>query len=333
MNTMKVISYETKEFERSAFRRAEELGLEIRHVTETLTAENVGLAAGCKGVTTLGFSDLRAAMLEQLAEQGIRYLATRTVGYNHIDLEAAVRLGIRVSNASYDPYNVADFTVMIILMLLRKAKVSVCRALVNDFSLDGMLGREMRNLTIGVIGAGKIGRAVIRNLSGFGCRILAYDPYVKPEQVPQAEFTELDRLYRESDVITLHMPLTGENRHMINREAISRMKDGVLLVNTARGGLINTDDLIRALEEEKLGGAGIDTVEGEEGICHIDLRTRIVDRRNLFYLKQFPNVIFTQHYAFFTEEATAAMVSSALNSLALFRDGKPNPYEVPTSGK
>ncbi len=325
---MKVISFETKEFEKTAFQAAQALGLDIRHTPDTLTADNIGLAAGCQGVTTLGFSDLGPVSLKRLAELGVRYLATRTIGYNHIDLDTARNLGIRVSNARYDPYNVADFTVMIILMLLRKAKVSVCRALVNDFSLDGMLGREMHNLTVGVVGTGKIGRAVIQNLSGFGCRILAYDPYVRPDQVPLARFTDLDTLYRESDVITLHMPLTDENRHIIDKNAISRMKDGVLLVNTARGGLINTDDLIRALEEEKLGGAGIDTIEGEEGICHIDLRTRIVDRRNLFYLKQFPNVIFTQHYAFFTEEATAAMVRSALESLTLFRDGKPNPYEV-----
>lgn len=325
---MKIAAFETKDYELGDFKRANEYGLETVLFPQTLTEENVSLAQGCAGVTTLGFSDLRAPVLKRLSLCGVKYLATRTVGFNHIDLAAAKECGIRVSNARYDPYNVADFTVMLMLMLLRKAKISVCRALVNDFSLDGMCGREMRNLTVGIVGAGKIGGAVIENLSGFGCRILAYDPYAKPENTPRALFTDLDTLYRESDIVSLHMPLTADNAHFIDRTAFAKMKRGALLVNTARGGLINTQDLIEALESGMLGGAGLDTLESEEGIAHIDLRTRVVNRRDLFYLKQFPNVIFTSHYAFFTEEATSAMVQCALKSFAAFRDGTENPYEI-----
>ena len=324
---MKIAAFEVKDYELGDFERAKGYGLQADLHPENLTADNVRLAEGCEGVTTLGFSDLTAPVLEELKKMGVKYLATRTVGFKHIDLEAAKKLGIRVSNAYYEPYNVADFTVMLMLMLLRKAKISVCRALVNDFSLDGMCGREMRNLTVGIIGAGKIGRAVISNLSGFGCKVLAYDPYAK-ERPDGAIFTDLDSLLKESDIISLHVPLTAANRHLIDGEAIAKMKRGVLIINTARGGLIDTDALIDGLESEQIGGAGLDTIESEEGVAHIDLRARIVDKRDLFYLKQFPNVIFTSHYAFFTEEATSAMVECALKSLALFGEGRDNPFEV-----
>ena len=325
---MKIISFETKDYETADFAKADDYGLEATLVAEELTSANVALVQGCEGVTTLGFSDLRAPMIEELAKRGVRYIATRTVGFNHIDLKAAKKCGIRVSNAHYEPYNVADFTVMLMLMLLRKAKISVCRALVNDFSLDGMCGKEMRDLTIGILGAGRIGRTVIRNLSGFGCKILFYDPYVPEGGIPHAEYADLETIDRTCDIISLHMPLTEENRHMIDASVFGKMKQGALLVNTARGGLVDTQALTEALESGKLGGAGLDTIESEEGAVHIDLRARIVNKRDLFYLKQFPNVIFTSHYAFFTEEATSAMVECALKSLSLFAGGKENPYEV-----
>lgn len=325
---MKVLSFETKKYELADFERAAQYGLKVTLNEEPLTAENVAATSGYEGVTTLGFSNLDASVIKRLSENGVKYLATRTVGFNHIDLEAAKKYGVRVSNAHYDPYNVADFTVMLILMLLRKAKISVCRALVNDFSLDGMCGKEMRNLTVGIIGAGKIGRAVMSNLTGFGCRVLAFDPFVNEKTVNGAIMTDLDTLYRESDVISLHIPLTENSRHFIDRGAIAKMKDGVLIINTARGGLIDTNALIDALESGKVGGAGLDTVETEEGIAHVDLRARVVSRRDLFYLKQFPNVIFTSHYAFFTEEATSAMVLCALKSFALWQSGTENPYEI-----
>ncbi len=324
---MKVAAFEVKDYELKDFERAKAYGLDISLYADNLSDENIEWVKGCEGITTLGFSDLSAPMIKKLSDAGVKYIATRTVGFNHIDLAACKKYGVRVSNAYYEPYNVADFAVMLMLMLLRKAKISVCRALVNDFSLDGMCGREMRNLTVGVIGAGKIGRAVIGNLQGFGCKILAYDPYAK-DHADGAEFVDLETIYRESDIITLHVPLTQSNHHMIDGAAIEKMKVGVLIINTARGGLIDTDALITALENEKVGGAGLDTIEAEDGVAHIDLRARIVNKRDIFYLKQFPNVIFTSHYAFFTEEATSAMVECGLKSLAFFGEGKDNPFEI-----
>lgn len=326
---MKILVYDMEPFEEADFSElGQQMGIDLTCVKEPLTLETAALAKGYDGVSILGWSKADRTVLEKLRDLGVKALSTRTIGYDHIDTTAARELGISVSNASYSPHNVADFTIMLLLMLLRNAKVSVCRALVNDFSLDGMQGREVHSLTVGIIGTGKIGRTVIRNLKGFGCRILAYDIYPDAETASMAEYVDLDTLYAQSDVISLHMPLTKDNYHMINRDSISRMKDGVLLINTARGGLVNTEDLIDALEKQKVGGAGIDTLEEEAGVAHIHVGTTIIEKRSLLYLKQFHNVIFTQHYAFFTKEATRSMVYSGLAGIANVLEGKDNPYQV-----
>lgn len=326
---MKVIAYNILPFEEASFDFFERtMGISITRVREPLCLENAELSRGHDGVSIIGHSHGSRAVLEKLGQLGIRCISTRTIGYDHIDMEAAQELGITVCNASYAPYNVADFTVMLLLMLLRKAKISICRALVNDFSLNGMQGREIRSLTIGILGTGKIGKTVIHNLSGFGCRILAYDKYESQEIKEYASYADLETIYRECDVISLHMPLNKETYHMINKESIEKMKKGVLLINTARGALIDSEDLIEALEKEWIGGAGIDTLEEEEGVAHVHVGTKIIDKRSLLYLKQFPNVILTQHYAFFTEEAAKAMVESSLLGLKAAWLGEENPYKV-----
>jgi len=324
---MKVAVFEVSVYETETFAHADGR-LELSLHTERLTKENAALTEGCEGVIILGMSILDESLLQILAKNGVRYISTRTVGFNHVDVKAANRLGIRVSNARYEPDNVADFAIMLMLMMLRKAKVSVCRALVNDFSLDGMCGREMHSLTIGICGAGKIGRKVMTSLSGFGCRILYYDPYVRETQLGNAHAASFDELLSASDIISLHMPLTEENYHILNTEAFAKMKVGTILINTARGGLVDNNALIEAIESGRLGGAAIDTIEDESQVFHTDLRARVIAQRDLFYLKQFPNVLYTPHYAFFTEEATVAMVKCALDSLICFEAGTRNPYEI-----
>lgn len=326
---MKIAAFDVQNFEDRYFTEAPSFGHEISICRDKLTKETVSLAKGCTGVCILGYSKLDEGLMETLAKEGVKFVATRTIGFNHIDLNAAKKFGIRVSNAHYSPYNVADFTVMLMLMLLRKAKVSIVRALANDFSLDEMIGRELRSLTVGIVGAGKIGRTVMQNLSGFGCNILCYDPFVDPSALPaNAKSADLTELLKNSDVVSLHIPYTKENRHLLSRERIAMMKRGALLINTARGELVDTDALIEAIESGQIGGAGIDTIENEEDVCHVDLRTHVVAKRDIFYLKQFPNVIYTPHQAFFTEEATAAMVESSLESLMLFEKNQPNPHEI-----
>lgn len=326
---MKIAAFEVQDYEVRYFDSARAGGIEIAIYGERLTASNLSLVWGCEGICILGHSTVDGTLMEKLSKAGVKYIATRTIGFNHIDLEAAKKFGIKVANAHYSPYNVADFTVMLMLMLLRKAKISVIRALVNDFSLDETCGRELRSLTVGIVGAGKIGRKVIQNLSGFGCKILVYDPFVDPETLPPyVKSVGLDEILKNSDMLSLHIPYTEENRHLLNRERIAMMKRGAFLVNTARGELVDTDALVEAIESGQIGGAGIDTIENEENLCHVDLGAQIVAKRDIFYLKQFPNVIYTPHQAFFTEEATAAMVKSSLESLRLFDKNQPNPYEV-----
>ncbi len=326
---MKIYVYDVAEFERDIFKAIQKESTdEIVLTNKHLTLETLEEARGFDGLSVLGYSNVSREVLFKMNEYGIMHLSTRTIGYDHFDMTAVRELGIHAYHAYYNPNNVADFTVMMMLIMLRKAKISICRALVNDFSLDGMMGREMRSLTVGVIGTGKIGSTVIRNLSGFGCKILANDRYRNPSIEGLAEYVELERLYKESDIITLHTPLTDENYHMINDESIYKMKKGVILINTARGQLIDTESLIKALEEEQVGGAGIDTLEEETGVMHVHVGTKIVDNRALLYLKQFPNVLYTQHYAFYTQEAIESMVRCGVTSIQSGVRGEVSPCEI-----
>ncbi len=326
---MKIYVYDMTDFEKDILEEVQSTSDdEITLTREHLSLDTLDLAKGYDGVSVLGYSKIDRELLEKMKEYNIMLVATRTIGYDHFDVAAAKELGIKMYNAYYSPNNVADFAVMMMLVMLRKAKISICRALVNDFSLDDMMGREMRSLTIGIIGTGKIGSTVIKNLSGFGCKIIAYDKFENPELEGLAEYVDLDTLYASSDMISLHVPLLEDNYHMINYETIHKMKPGVVLINTARGALINTEDLIRGLEEHYVGGAAVDTVEEEMGVMHVDVGTRIVNKRSLLYLKQFPNVLYTQHYGFFTEEAVNSMINCSIEALQAGFAGKPSKSQI-----
>ena len=220
---MKILIYETREDELEAIHKlGKELPIEIQTTSEIPSMENVSMAEGCDGISILGQGRIDGPFLEALAKHNVHYISTRTIGYNHIDLEYAEKLGIHVCNASYAPNGVADFTIMMMLMCLRQYKQALWRGQVNDFSLAGLMGREMKDLTVGVMGTGRIGAQVIRELSGFGCRILAYDVRKNPAVTPPAIYVDLDTLYAESDIITLHMPLFDSTREIINRESIRK---------------------------------------------------------------------------------------------------------------
>lgn len=325
---MRFIAYEVREDEKNDFERiSKKLNVEIILEERTLTEETAVLARGCDGATILG-SPVNAGVLDKLSELNIKYLATRTIGYNHIDIDYAKNEGIRVSNSGYAPNGVADYTVMLILMCIRQYKQAMFRGNVNDYSLEGLQGKEMRNLTIGVIGTGKIGKTVIDNLHGFGCKILAYDKFINDDVKNKAEYVDLDTLYKKSDVITLHTPLFESTYHMINNEAINKMKNGVVLINCARGGLMHIPDLITGIETRKIGALGLDVVENEEGIYHLDRRTDIISNRDMAYLRQFPNVVMTQHMAFYTDAAVTSMVEGAVNSLVSFISRGSSDYEI-----
>lgn len=315
---MKITAYETRKDERQAFMQlAEEQHIEITYLEEALTEQNVYLAAGSDGVTILG-SEINANILQKLKELDINYIATRTVGYNNIDLDAAKALDIKVSNANYGPEGVADYTIMLILMSLRKYKQAMFRANVNDYSLNGLQGKEMKDLTIGILGTGRIGAKVIESLSGFGCRIIAYDTFQNKHLINKAEYVSLDELYQQGDVISLHIPLFESTVQIVNKESLDKMKNGVVLINCSRGELMNIPDLIDAIEHEKIGALALDVFENEAGIYHFDRRTEIIKNREMAYLRQFPNVIMTQHMAFYTDAAVESMVSCGVNNLVSF---------------
>lgn len=313
---MNIAIYDIRQDEQAIFKCLEEkLKLKFHYIKGHLTAESLHRASGCDGISVLGHSHIAEDLLVSMKEIGITKLATRTVGYNHIDLAAAAKHGVQVCNSKYGPHGVADFTVMLILMALRKYKQALFRANVNDYSLQGLQGREMKDMVIGIVGTGNIGAQVIRNLSGFGCRILAVDAFKNQSIAKHAEYVELSDLYRQADIVSLHIPLLPETRQMINRESLAQMKPGVILVNCSRGELMNVSDVIDAVESEQIGALALDVFEGEEGIYHFDRRTDIIQNRDMAYLRQFPNVTMTQHIAFYTNSAVEDMVSISVNAL------------------
>lgn len=313
---MRIFAYEVRHDEVDAFgRMARIYGADIELSSEVPAPATAELAAGCEGVSILGQGRADRELLRLWRELGVSYLSTRTVGYNHIDLDAARELGIGVCNATYPPNGVADFTVMMMLMCLRHYKQAMWRGQVNDFSLEGLQGRDFKDLTVGIVGTGRIGTQVMRNLSGFGCRMLAHSAHRSPAAEELGTYVDFDTLLRESDIISLHTALTPQTWHIVNADTISRMKDGVILINCARGDLADIDALVDGIESQKIGALGMDTVEGEEGIVHADRRVDIIPNRNWFYLHQFRNVIMTQHMAFYTEQAVESMVRCGVEGI------------------
>lgn len=320
---MKICAYEVREDEKKDFARmAEKLQVEIELHDEVPGPDTAALAEGCEGVTMLGMGKINKELLDMWKSMGVQCISTRTIGYNHIDTEYAKEIGMQVCNAAYPPSGVAEFTLMLMLMCLRNYKQSLWRGQVNDFALQGLQGKEIGSMTVGVIGTGKIGAQVIKYLTGFGCRILAYDMYPNAALKDVVEYVELDELFAEADMITLHTPLLDSTYHLVNAETIAKMKDGVVLINCARGELMDTTALIEGIESGKIGALGLDVVEGERGIAHEDHRIDILSNQQMAYLRQFRNVTMTPHMAFYTDVAVSHMVECGVAGLVeMFQNG------------
>ena len=286
-----------------------------------LTGTTTELAVGSRCVSVGHKSPVTHAALRTLGRIGVRYISTRSVGCNHLDVEFAESIGISVGNVSYSPDSVADYTLMLMLMALRDAKSVVRRTDVHDYRLSEVPGRELRDLTVGVVGAGRIGTAVTDRLLGFGCRVLVHDP--RPVERPGAavEHVPLDDLLRRSDLVTLHAPLTAATRHLLDRRRLARLKDGALIVNTGRGALIDTEALVQELESGRLGGAALDVVEGEEGVFYADLRSEPVQGKTLLRLQELPNALITPHTAYYTDHALRDTVRNSLTNCLSFESG------------
>ena len=283
-------------------------------ITDAAASEaTTELACGNRSVSVGHKTRVTNPTLGALSRVGVRHLSTRSVGFNHIDVEYAARVGIRVENVTYSPDSVADYTLMLMLMAVRNARSILLRADAQDFRLDDVRGRELRDLTVGVVGTGRIGTAVIARLRGFGSRVLAADsrPGVEADYVP------LDVLLERSDIVTLHTPLTADTHHLLDRRRIAQLKDGAIVVNTGRGSLLDTAALVDALESGRLGGAALDVLEGEEGIFYADRRSRPVECDHLVRLQRLPQVIISPHTAYYTDHALRDTVE---NTLAQLRD-------------
>jgi D-specific alpha-keto acid dehydrogenase len=291
-------------------------------VTPTLTdaavsETNIDLVEGKRCISVGHKSLVTHSVLRALSGAGVKYISTRSIGCNHIDVEYAASVGIAVENVTYSPDSVADYTLMLMLMVIRNAKTTVRRSDRHDYRLNEVRAKELRDLTVGVVGTGRIGTAVVERLRGFGGRILSYDRRPKPSvgHIP------LDELLRLSDIVTLHAPLTPHTHHLLDRRRIERMKPGAFVVNTGRGSLIDTEALVSALEGGRLGGAALDVIEGEEGIFYADCRNKHIESKALLRLQEMPNVLITPHTAYYTEHALIDMVENSITNCLKFERG------------
>jgi D-specific alpha-keto acid dehydrogenase len=284
-------------------------------ITEAAASEsNIDLALGNRCISIGHKTQITHSTLLALSRADVEYISTRSIGYNHIDVEFAEAVGISVETVAYSPDSVADYTLMLMLMTVRHAKSVVTRADLHDYRLNDVRGKELRDLTIGVIGTGRIGAAVMDRLRGFGCRIIAYDTRPKTS----ADYVSLGELLQQSDIVTLHTPLTADTHHLLNRHRIEQMKHGAVIVNTGRGALLDTEALVSALDRGRLGGAALDVLEGEEGIFYADCRSKPLEGTPLLRLQELPNVIISPHTAYYTDHALRDTVENSITNCLKF---------------
>lgn len=313
--------YDIDSFEK----KNERFKFELKFFKGHLNMNNIILTQGVDAVCIFVNDTADATVIRALAENGVKILALRAAGFNNVDLKAANKYGIPVVRVpAYSPYAVAEHTVALMLSLNRRIPRAVARTRDGNFSLNGLLGFDMHGKTAGIIGTGKIAKILIQILRGFGMHILAYDLYPDYNfaREHQVVYTTLDELYQASDIISLHLPLTPETKYLINDYSISKMKDGVMLINTGRGQLIHTTALIEGLKSKKIGYAGLDVYEEEEEYFFEDKSDRIIDDDVLARLLSFNNVIVTSHQAFFTKEALDNIALTTLLNIQDFFNGK-----------
>lgn len=285
-------------------------------ITEAALSEsNIELVSGNRCISIGHKTRVSNAVLLELSRVGVQYISTRSIGFDHIDVTFAESVGISVGNVAYSPDSVADYTLMLILMTLRQTKSILLRTDVHDYRLNDARGKELRDSTVGVIGTGRIGTAVMDRLRGFGCRILFHDNRSETGGVP------LDELLRQSDIVTLHTPLTADTHHLLDHRSIGQMKDGAFVVNTGRGALVDTVALLHALETGKLAGAALDVLEDEEGIFYADRRNSTIENHSLLQLQSLPNVLITPHTAYYTDHALSDTIDNSLINCKNFETG------------
>lgn len=335
---MKVAVYSARRYDKALLAQANEQANEqgghtLRFLEDRLTAHTAALAEGCGAVCVFVNDTVDAEVLALLAAQGTKLVATRSTGYNQIDTEAAARLGIAVVRVTdYSPHSVAEFAVGLLLAVNRKIARGSARTRDGNFDLDGLMGFDLHGKTVGVIGTGKIGTIFARIMTGFGCTVVGHDRYPSPAfEALGGRYVGVDELLACSDVVSLHCPLTDDTRHIVNAESLARAKRGSVLVNTSRGGLIDTDAAIQALKTGQLGGLAIDVYEQEANLFFQDLSSTIICDDVIQRLVSFPNVIVTGHQAFFTVEAIGQIMRTTIESITAFERGEELVNRVPVN--
>lgn len=321
----KIAFFGAKPYDIASFDKVnEQYGYDIRYFKGHLNANNVMLTAGADVVCIFVNDTADAAVIDALVKNGVKLLALRCAGFNNVDLEAAKGRMPIVRVPAYSPYAVAEYTLALMLSLNRKIHRAYWRTRDGNFSLIGLMGFDMHGKTAGIIGTGKIARILIHILKGLGMRILANDLYPDEAFAREEgfEYVPLDVLYRESDIISLHCPLTDQTRYLINDDSIARMKKGVMIINTGRGQLIHTNALIEGLKEKKISAAGLDVYEEEGDYFYEDKSDKIIDDDVLARLLSFNNVIVTSHQAFFTKEAMHNIAETTMQNIEAFREGR-----------
>ncbi len=324
---MKVAFYDTKPYDRASFEPLVEANqIRFKFFEDKLTEDTAPLARGCDAVCVFVNDNVNAAVIDLLCDMGIRVLLLRCAGFNNVDLRHASGKLTVLRVPAYSPYAIAEHAMALLLTSIRRIHKAYIRTRDFNFSLTNMVGFDLHGKTVGVVGTGKIGRCFINICRGFGMKVLCYDPF--PADDSSLSYVPLDRLFRESDIISFHCPLTPETHHVVNAESLATMKKGVVLINTSRGALIDSEALLAGIKSRKVGAACLDVYEEESDIFFEDNSGHILEDDTLARLISMPNVIVTSHQAFLTEEALANIADTTVRNLLDFAEGKPGANEV-----
>lgn len=328
---MRVLFFDAKSYDKENFDAyKEKYGFDIRYLKVKLNEETVDFVKGYEIISIFVNDTVNPPVIDKLIEYGVKLIVLRCAGYNNVDvnyINGRIKL-VRVP--AYSPYSVAEYTASMVMTLNRKIHKAYVRTREGNFSINGLMGFDLHKKAVGVIGAGRIARIFIKIMRGFDARVIAYDPYPNETFAKDLgyEYVDLDTLYRESDIISLHCPLTRENTYLINRESMKKMKDGVMIVNTGRGRLIDTIDLIEALKDKKVGAAALDVYEEEAGYFFEDMSSSVIEDDILGRLLSFNNVLLTSHQAYFTKEAFRDITLTTLENIQSFLQGKELENEI-----
>jgi len=328
---MRVLFFDAKSYDKENFDAYKgKYGFDIKYLKVKLNEETVDFVKGYEIISIFVNDTVNPPVIDKLIEYGVKLIVLRCAGYNNVDvnyINGRIKL-VRVP--AYSPYSVAEYTASMIMTLNRKIHKAYLRTREGNFSINGLMGFDLHKKTVGVIGAGRIARIFIKIMRGFDARVIAYDPYPNEAFAKELgyEYVDLDTLYHDSDIISLHCPLTKENTYLINRESMKKMKDGVMLVNTGRGRLIDTIDLIEALKDKKVGAAALDVYEEEAGYFFEDMSSSIIEDDILGRLLSFNNVLLTSHQAYFTKEAFQDITITTLENIRAFLDKKELENEI-----